>query len=532
MANDLTAVAKDSARGSFFLVAGNILATVVQAIGVFVIARLLGPELYGIYTLSFAVPTLLFHVADFGVNEGLIKFSASLRVKGEESKIATLVRNGFLFKLFLALIISCFTILFSDYFAVYIVNRPNISMYIRLASLSILLNAMLTTATSAFVGIERMEYSALITDVQAATKVAVSILLVFLGFTVAGAITGVVVGALAAGLLSAALVYLKLYKTLNPTKENDNFIDSLKILVGYGFPIYISVLLFQVIPEFQSIILSMFTTDADIGNFKASLNFATLIGLLILPMATALFPAFSKLDKDSNDIIKFFRISTKYTTLLIVPLATMVAIFSKEIIEIVYGPQYVSAPTFLSLHITLYLLVGLGYQVQKSFFNGIGETFTTLKIGLITLLLFILLGPFLTMYFSVQGLIIAILTSNTVATIYGAYKAKTKFKIEFPYKSLLSIYCAAIISAAIALLALRATSFPSLPKVAIAVSIYLLCYITLLPITRAITKRELVEAKNATEKIPFVKPLITILLKYEYNIAARLEVHSLNPKHS
>jgi len=532
MSNDLTSVAKDSARGSFFLVAGNILATVIQAIGVFVIARLLGPELYGIYTLSFVVPTLLFQVADFGVNEGLIKFSASLRVKGEESKIATLVRNGFLFKLFLALIISCFTILFSDYFAVYAVNRPDISMYIRLASLSILFHAMLNTATSAFVGIDRMEYSALITDVWAATKVSLSILLVVLGFGVVGAIIGVVVGALAAGLLGAALIYLKVYKTLNPTKENDNLRDSLKILVGYGFPIYMSALFFHLIPEFQSIILSMFTTDADIGNFKASLNFVSLVTLLIAPMATALFPAFSKLEKNSNHIKKFFGISTKYATLLIVPLAIMLAIFSKEIIEIVYGPQYVSAPTFLSLHIILYLLVGLGYQVQKSFFNGIGETFTTLKIGLITLLLFIPLGPFLTMYFSVQGLIIAILASNLISTIYGAYRAKTKFGIEFRYKNLLPIYSAAILSAATALLTVRATSFSSLPKVAIGGPIYLLCYITLLPVTRAITKRELEEAKNATEKIPLVKPLITILLKYEYNIAARLEAHSPSPKNS
>ena len=524
MSTDLDTIAKDSVRGSFFLVSGNILATVIQAVGVFVVARLLGPGLYGIYTLSLVVPTLLLQVIDFGVNQGLIRFSATLRVKGETGQVAALVRNAFLFKLIIGLIISGFTILFSDYFATYAVNRPDISMYIRIASLAVLFHAILDTSTSVFIGIDNAEYCTLAWNVQASAKTALAILLVFLGFSVFGAVTGYVVGALIAGILSAAILYSKIYKSLNPGIETDNsFKKSLKFLIGYGYPIYISALFFSLIPQVQSIILSIFVSDADIGNFRAASNFVALISILILPISTALFPAFSKFDKESEEIRKFFSLSTMYATLLVVPAVTVTVIFSKEFVDVIYGSQWTLAPAFLSLNVLLYLFVGLGYQIQTSFFNGIDETFTTLKIGLTTFLLFILLSPFLTMYFSVQGMILATLVSSLLATTYGTYIAKTKFKVKLYYKKLLLIYSAAAVSAVPPLLIQKVIHTSSIIEIIIAGLVYLLSYITLLPLLHVMTKQEIKNVEHVAERIPLVKPLIMILMRYQYEIAARLE---------
>lgn len=524
MSNDIDMVARDSARGGFFLVSGSILATVIQAIGVFLVARLLGPELYGVYTLSLVVPTLLLQVIDCGVNQGLLRFSARLRVKGDTRQIASLVRNAFSFKLIVGLIISCITILFSDYFATYAVNRPDVSMYIRLASLIVVFHAILDTSTSVFIGMDKAEYSTLVWSIQASAKTALAILLVFLGFSVFGALTGYVVGALTAGILSTAILYSKIYKSLNMSTETDNsFKKSLKFLIGYGYPIYISALFFSIVPQLQSVILSIFVSDADIGNFRAASNFVTLISILILPISIALFSAFSKFDKESKEIRTFFSLSTMYATLLIVPAVTITAIFSKEFVNVIYGSQWTLAPAFLSLNVLLYLSVGLGYEIQKSFFNGIGETYTTLKISLTTFLFFVLLSPFLTMYFSVQGIILATLVSNLLATIYGTYIAKSKFKVKLYYKKLLLIYSAAAFSAVPALLIQKVVHTSSIIEIIIASLVYLFFYITLLPLLHVMTKQEIKNVEQIAERIPLVKPLIMILMKYQYEIAARLE---------
>ena len=151
------------------------------------------------------------------------------------------------------------------------------------------------------------------------------------------------------------------------------------------------------------------------------------------------------------------------------------------------------------------------------------ETFTMLKIGLATFLLFILLGPFLTMYFSVQGMILATLVSSLLATIYGTYIAKSKFKVKLYYKKLMLIYSAAVVSAVPALLIQKLIHTSSIIEIVIAGLVYLLSYITLLPLLHVMTKQEIKNVEQIAERIPLVKPLIMILMRYQYEIAARLE---------
>ena len=52
MSEKLTDIAENSVRGGFFLFAGNALSTIILAVGSILIARLLGPEDYGLYNIT------------------------------------------------------------------------------------------------------------------------------------------------------------------------------------------------------------------------------------------------------------------------------------------------------------------------------------------------------------------------------------------------------------------------------------------------------------------------------------------------
>jgi O-antigen/teichoic acid export membrane protein len=73
---ELARIAEESARGSFSLIAGTAASTVIGAIAVIIIARLLGPAGYGLYTLSFVLPALFVSIADFGVSPALSRQAA------------------------------------------------------------------------------------------------------------------------------------------------------------------------------------------------------------------------------------------------------------------------------------------------------------------------------------------------------------------------------------------------------------------------------------------------------------------------
>jgi len=521
MADELIQVAEDSARGGFFLISGTALATVIMAIASILIGRFLGPELYGQYTLALVVPQLLFLFTDLGINQGIIKFTASLRSKGETNRITKIIKHGLILRASTGIAISIINYAFAELFASLFLQRPELALYIKIASISVLFQVIFTTATSAFIGLDKTEYNALTANIQATAKAIISIALVLLGFSVAGAIIGYVAGYVVAAIASISILLLIIHE--KQSNQNQNSIsDDMKTLVRYGAPLYISLLLSGFIPLYQNVMLAIFTADADIGNYKAATNFIALMAILAVPITTALLPAFSKLNSSTNQKIKtFYKLANKYTAMIIIPITFLLIIFSKEIVQIIYGYTYESAPLFLTTYCLLYFLVGLGYLVLPSLYNGLGETKTTLKMSLITFLMLAVLSPIFTKTYSVQGLIIAFLIASTAGTIYGLYIARKDFQIEFNTHALLKIYLNSAISSIPPLLILRFTQLPKLLNITIGGLLYLFTYVTLTPLTKTVTHSELQTAAHIAQKIRplafIAKPILTYQQRLLHN---------------
>lgn len=518
MADELIQVAEDSARGGFFLISGTATSTGIMAIASILIARFLGPELYGQYTLALVVPQLLFIFTDLGINQGITKFTANLHAKGETNRLTKIIKYGLLLKASIGIVIFIINYALADFFASVLLQRPDLAFYIRIASTSVVFQVIFTTATSAFVGLDKTEYNALTSNIQAIAKTIISIALVLVGFSVAGAVIGYVASYIVAAVASASILFIILHEKQN-NKNNHTFTNDLKTLIRYGAPLFISLLFTGFTPLYQNVLLAIFTTDTDIGNYKAATNFATLITVVSIPITTALLPAFSKLDSSTTQKIKtFFKLANKYTAMLVLPIILLIIIFSGEIVQIIYGTAYKSASLFLATYSLLYLLVGLGYLTLSSFYNGLGETKTTLKISLITFLTLAILSPILTKTYNVIGLIIAFLIATVVGILYGSYIARTHFKIEFDTKSLIKIYSISILSSFAPLVLLQFSPLPKLFNMTAGALLYLFTYVTLTPIARVIDHSELQTAAGILQKIKPLAPIIAPLLRYQNKI--------------
>jgi O-antigen/teichoic acid export membrane protein len=517
MANELDKVVEDSARGGFFLMSGSILSTVIMAIAAILVGRLLGPALYGEYALALVIPTLLSIFGDFGINTGTVKFAASLRSRGENEQIRKIILTGLLFQALVGLGISGVSFAFADFFAV-LINRPGLSFYIQIMSISILFQTIYAAVMSIFVGLDKTEYNALTGGIQAAAKTVSSIALVLLGFSVAGAALGYVTGYAVACIIGVGIVF---FKILRPLKKGDkgDFIQTLKMLVNYGTPLYITVLLIGFMPLYQQVILAFFASNFEVGNFRAAANFLTLISTIPSSITSALLPAFSKLDfLRAEGLTVFFKRANKYTCLLIVPIATLVIILSEEVVRVVYGSAYQSASLFLLIGCLSYFLAGLGYLTLSSLFNGLGETRTTLKITAVNCFIILVLAPILVSAYGVPGVMLTSLLSNAIAITYGAIIARTRFKIEFDVYPTIKIYLVSAASAIPSLLLLRFTSLSDLVALVAGGVLYLLVYITLVPLAKIIGYYELQKATQVIQKIRILAPIARPVLKYQEKI--------------
>ncbi len=76
-------IAKVSAKGSFHVLWGLVISTIISSVGTIFIARLLASDLYGLYTVVLTVPTMIQVFRDWGVNYAMVKFTAQFPRKVE-----------------------------------------------------------------------------------------------------------------------------------------------------------------------------------------------------------------------------------------------------------------------------------------------------------------------------------------------------------------------------------------------------------------------------------------------------------------
>lgn len=518
MEDELTKVAQDSARGGFFLASGTAIATVILAIASILIARFLGPELYGQYSLAFVAPQIFYLVTDLGINQGITKFAAELRSKGEINRIPRIIKHGLILRIIIGIAIFLVNFVFAELIAALFFQRPELAFYVRLASIFIPFQVVFTTVTSAFVGLDKTEYQAIATNVQAIVKTVLSIALILAGFSLTGAIVGHVSSYAFAALAAALLLWVALHK-MKLSGRIGSFKTNLGVLYRYGIPVYFAVLLAGFLPLFKNVVLAFFTTDVDIGNYRAAVNFGQLLVVLAGPIATVLLPAFSKLNATTNQTIRdFFQIANKYTTMIIIPVTFLIILFSSEIVRMIYGETYEFASLFLSTYLLVYFFVGLGYMTLPSLFNGLGDTKTAMKIGVVIFVSLALLAVPFTKTYGVQGLQIAFIIANGLGTVYGAYKAKKMLQVKFGVNSIVKIYVIAALSSVVPLLLRNFVSISDLLVLVLGGFLYLLCYITLMPLVKVVTRSELQKVELATNNTPFLKQIAKPVLNYMQKI--------------
>lgn len=516
-ADKLSKVTEDSARGGFFLFSGSTLALVIMAISAIVIGRLMGHALYGQYTLVLVLPSILLVFTDLGINAGITKFAASLHAEGKDESVARVVKHGIILMLLVGIVVFIVSMVFAKYLAL-IINRPDFTFYIQVASISIVFQVLFNSSTSAFVGLDRTEYAAIVNNVQAAVKTILQIVLVLLGFGITGALIGFTGGFIIGSALAGAILFLKLTKS-SKNQDKESFGQTLNLLGRYGMPIYVSVLLAGLLPLYQRIVLSFFASDAAIGDYGAASNFIQLLSIIPGAITAALLPAFSKLDSSTAEKVStFFRRANKYTCLLIVPTTALLILFSTQVVEIVYGSGWPLAPLFLIISSLPYFLVAIGYLGLTSLFNGLGKTRLTLRVALVNFILLIVLSPILAGLYGISGALFASLIAATVGTAYAAYIGKYQLKVQFDLKSVARIYADGGLSALPCLLLLYFSVLHGIALLLVGAILYLLIFITLMPLIKIVNQDELRALRRVTAKIPLLNLIAAPMLGYQERI--------------
>jgi stage V sporulation protein B len=487
-------MAKLSAKGGLHLFIGVSLSSVISAVGTIILVRLLKPEQYGLYAVALIPSLLVILFRDWGMDPAVIKHLAQYRSENKTAEMKRVLACGIMFESAIGLLLFVVSFFLADFLAIEVFHRPEIEPLIRISSVAILAGALLTVAQSVFIGFERMGFKSLTMICQSSFKCVIATLLVFAGYGTLGAILGYTIGFIVAGMLGITIVYKVFYRNLHENSHyTPSFGTTFKKMIKYGLPLSISTISQGVLMQFLSFMMAIYCTDLLIGNYQAAVSFSVLITFFTLPITTVLFPAFSKIDPETETqtLTTVFQSSVKYASLFTAPATVAIMVLSRPLVFTLFGEKYTYAPLFLTLYSVVYLYTAFGNLSLGNFLKGQGKTTINMKLTFLTLAIGLPMGLLLISTFGIMGLIATSLVSVLPSLVTGLWWSKKHFSVTVDWLSSIKILAASAIAGAITYLILLQSNFPSWINLIIGAVAFLTIYLTTTPLTGAIKRTDI-----------------------------------------
>jgi len=367
------------------------------------LARALGPDQYGIYTIIFTILNLLSLVSITGIYTATSKYVASMPGQAMAVRNSAIRLNGLIAVLFGAVFVA-FTGPLSGLF-----KDRSLAPYLYMITPAIIPFFIYPVFLGYFNGLKRYRDQAVVKIYFAVANSILSVGLVYIGFKIYGAIAGFALGAVIACIAG--------YFMAGRARASRSF--SMKTLLVFAIPF--TVLSFTFVGT-RSISVLLIKSVLGRNDLAAYYNVALRICIvphdIAMAIAGALFPlvaqSFSLRDKDG--LIKHVLKSLKYLVIFLIPVSASIVLFRDEIVAMLFGQAYASAAEPMMYIAFAELFIGLEF-IFLLVLSGIDRHADAMLISILIFALSIIFNLILIPRFSISGAAIATLVSYAIGAV-------------------------------------------------------------------------------------------------------------------
>lgn len=509
---------KGSARGSLLLMVGQVVGTVVSALVVIFIAKMLGAELYGRVAIAMIPVNLALLLQDLGVNTALMRFSSRLRREGRSAELSGLVSAGLVFSALVALILSAVLFLFAGPVAEIWLRRPDLEGLVRVASLGVLGQALFTSIQAVLIGFELMSYHAASQVVWSILRGLIVFPLIMAGF---GAYSPVV--AIASASLVVGLVFILLFfrKVNFGVGVSGGFSGSLGLILNFGLPLYVGSLVSGGLGQVYSTLMATNVSTELIGNYSVAMNFLVLVGFLTRPIGLTLFPLFSKMGRFDPGLESLFQNAVKYSNMVVTPVAACLILASTPMTSIIYGDSYPYSSLYLSMLLVPYLFEGFGGTSLGSLILGLGESRVVFTSNVIQLLVGVPLSFVLIPRFQIIGLIASMIIAPQVSLLFLLFWLRRSTGLMIKFRDSARVYFSAALAFAVSYSVLTLLHLETWVALISCGVLFFSIYIVALPLNGSLRRSDIRQLSEVVGVIGPLAPVLRIVLNFINHFAKK-----------
>ena len=489
-------------KGSVWHFSSSIIMKIGGLIFTIILARLLLPEKYGIYSLAVSIALIFMVFTDLGTNQAVLRYIPSEMKKGK-NKAASYFKFFTKLKITLLVLVSLILFLSSGFISNSIFKNPDLYKPLAISSAYIFLYSFIVFLGSLFFSLKKGQYVVYQESLIQILRIA-GLLLVPILFLPQDHVFAVFLVLAIASIIVLIFFFYLLNKNFHfLLTEDKQKIDKKRIfkfisVLGIGG---VATVFFGYI---DSILIGLFVSNtAYIGFYKsASSIIYSFTGLFLF--FRVLVPAFTQLrEKDlSFSINRIFR----YLMIVAIPSVFGIAILSKYIIVAFFGYEYLPGALPLSL-LSIIVISEIGSAIFTSLFVAKEKPKIYVTLLILATILNIILGISLiniflklSEEFAIIGLAIATLISSYFLSLFLYSAAKKNFNIQLKKSNFLKPLFASIIMAAFLYFVLN--QFPDKNALVIGILILfsMIIYFAILFFIKGITKQDIKDLKFFTLK--------------------------------
>jgi len=377
------------------------------------IARYLEVAGYGKFSFTFAFVAFFIVIADFGLSTLTIRELAR-----DKSLTKKYVDNIVVIKLILGITTFVLIVVIIQFLG----KTPEVKTLVYLAGIWVIIHSFTQFFQSIFRAFEKMEYEAL-------SKIVYSVLL----FLIAGFILWQNLGIklLISSYIVAATLTLIFTLILVRKKFTKFWIEIdlgfWKGLLREAWPLAFAAVLMTIYFKIDITMLSIMTTDTEVGLYSAAYNIVLLLGVIPSVFLPAIFPIFAKnYPKAIDNVRKVYRSSIKYLTILSAFIVTVLLPLSSYIIKYLYGNEFAhaTAPLKILLFAGAVIIVD---RIGIDLLNATEKQKDNVKIMTLCAIVNVLLNLFLIPLYQENGAAIATLLTEIILCASLFYKTRAYF---------------------------------------------------------------------------------------------------------
>jgi O-antigen/teichoic acid export membrane protein len=291
-------IARKFVRDVGVLTVANGVAAILTFMQGILVARWLGPELYGVAALVMSYPGFLHTLLDSRSAEASVKYLSEFNATGEHERILAVCKLGYVVDIATSGLMFLIVFLTAPWAADRIAHSPETAGLLIVYAAAYLPRGVVGTSYALLVTLGRFSVIALLDLLITIIRVSFVLGAVFLGWKVSGIVWGNAVAMTLGGfayMVAAVIITFSAWGAL-PWQGNCQALTGRRRQI-FRFFAYnnLNAMLGMIPKQLDVILLGYFRSPVEVGYYKFGRNLSAAVGYLINPLQSVVYPELARL---------------------------------------------------------------------------------------------------------------------------------------------------------------------------------------------------------------------------------------------